>query len=100
VRLLAVAVLAFASFLYYRPLVSYLERRESLARRSAEVEVLVRRKRELERRVAESNSPEALAREARRLGLVKEGERLFIVKGIEAWKRAQRARATIDPGDG
>jgi hypothetical protein len=28
-------------------------------------------------------------REARQLGLVKPGERLFIVKGVEAWKRAQ-----------
>jgi cell division protein FtsB len=97
-RLLAVAVVAFAAFLYYRPLVSYLERRDSLARRSAEVQALVQRKRELERRLAAANSPEALTREARRLGLVKEGERLFIVKGIDAWNRARRA--TIDRGDG
>ena len=86
-RLLASAVLVFAAFLYYRPLVSYLDRRDSLARRNAEVQALVERKRELERRLAESKSPEALTREARRLGLVKEGERLFIVKGIDAWKR-------------
>jgi hypothetical protein len=28
-------------------------------------------------------------REARRLGLVKPGERLFIVKGIELWQRLE-----------
>jgi hypothetical protein len=30
---------------------------------------------------------EQLVREARRLGLVKPGERLFIVKGIPAWRK-------------
>src|SRR5918999_5057338 len=96
-RLLALGVVAFAGFLYYQPLTSYLERREALAQRSDEVASLRARKRELERRLAASKSPEALAREARRLGLVKEGERLFIVKGVEAWKKARAA--TIDRGD-
>jgi len=96
-RLLVLGVLAFAAFLYYQPLSSYLERREALAQRSDEVAVLRARRRELERRLAASKSPEALAREARRLGLVKEGEHLFIVKGVEAWKRARGA--TIDRGD-
>jgi cell division protein FtsB len=96
-RLLARGVVVFAGFLYYQPLTSYLERREALAQRSEEVAALRARKRELERRLAASKSPEALAREARRLGLVKEGERLFIVKGVEAWKKARAA--TIDRGD-
>ncbi len=96
-RLLVLGVLAFAAFLYYQPLSSYLERREALAQRSDEVAVLRAHKRELERRLAASKSPEALAREARRLGLVKDGEQLFIVKGVEAWKRAREA--TIDRGD-
>jgi hypothetical protein len=61
------------------------------------VAVLRARKRELERRLDASRSPQALAREARRLGLVKEGEQLFIVKGVDAWKRARGA--TIDRGD-
>jgi cell division protein FtsB len=98
-RLLVAGVLVLVGFLYYQPFASYLERREALERRSQEVEVLRTRKRELERRLAASRSPEALAREARRLGLVKEGEHLFIVKGVDAWKQARRAGATIDPGD-
>jgi cell division protein FtsB len=96
-RLLALGVVVLAAFLYYQPLASYLERREALARRSDEVAVLRARKRELERRLEASRSPQALAREARRLGLVKEGEQLFIVKGVDAWKRARGA--TIDRGD-
>lgn len=96
-RLLVVGVVVFAGFLYFQPLASYLDRREALARRSDEVAALRARKRELERRLEASNSPQALAREARRLGLVKEGEQLFIVKGIEAWKRARGV--TIDQGE-
>ena len=42
---------------------------------------------------SEADTPEALAREARRLGYVKPGERLFIVKGIDAWRRAQALKA-------
>ena len=97
VRLLALGVVVFAAFLYYHPFASYFDRREELARRSEEVSVLRSRKQELERRLEASKSPAELAREARRLGLVKEGEHLFIVKGVEAWKRAREA--TIDRGD-
>ena len=39
-----------------------------------------------------SSSARALAREARRLGFVRPGERLFIVKGITALAQAQRTR--------
>ena len=35
----------------------------------------------------EADTPEALTREARRIGYVKPGERLFIVKGIAGWRR-------------
>jgi hypothetical protein len=38
-------------------------------------------------------SDAALAREARRIGYVKPGERLFIVKGISSWQRAHPTAA-------
>ena len=44
-------------------------------------------KQQLETRIATVGSGDALVREARRLGLVKPGERLFIVRGIAAWRR-------------
>ena len=44
------------------------------------------------RRLEEADTPEALARRARKLGLVRTGEQLFIVKGIEEWRRKARTR--------
>ena len=93
VRWLILAVFGFVGFLYYQPLQSYLETRDTLQQRSAEVESLRAEKRSLERRLVEADTPDALAREARRLGYVKPGERLFIVKGIDAWRRAQALKA-------
>jgi hypothetical protein len=96
-RWLAIGVLGFVGFLYYQPLRSYLETRETLVRRSAEVRALEAEREVLERRLAAQTSTAALLREARRLAYVKPGERLFIVKGIPAWRRAQaQAKATIE----
>ena len=44
----------------------------------------------LQARLVRSSTVEALAREARRLNFVRPGERLYIVKGIGDWRRAQR----------
>jgi cell division protein FtsB len=75
------------AFLYYRPLMSYLETRSELGSRRAQVVALRAEKGRLERRLERTTSDAALAREARRIGYVKPGERLFIVKGIGAWQR-------------
>lgn len=80
-------MLCLVGFLYYRPAKTYFEKRAELANRTAEVQLLRAQNARLERRVAISNSDAALAREARRLGLVKPGEQLFIVKGIADWRR-------------
>ena len=90
-RWLAVAGIALVVFLYYRPLRTYLRARDALASRSAEVHALAAEKLALERRLALSEGGAALVREARRLGLVKPGERLFIVRGISQWRRLHRA---------
>jgi cell division protein FtsB len=87
-RWLAVAIVAFIAFLYSQPLRSYLSARDALTERTQEVHSLQAEKLRLERRLAEGDTPEALTREARRLGYIKPGERLFIVKGIAAWRRA------------
>jgi cell division protein FtsB len=85
-RWLALGVLVFIAFLYSQPLRSYLSTRDALAQRSAEVRQLRAQKLRLERRLAEADTPQALTREARRLGYIKPGERLFIVKGIGSWR--------------
>ncbi len=93
-RWLAIGTLAVVALLYYRPLKSYVETRSSLEDRAAEVRSLRAERDELARRLAESDTPAALARRARRLGLVKAGERLFIVKGIDEWRRRKADAAT------
>lgn len=86
-RWLGIGVLCLVAFLYYRPARTYFETRSSLAKREAEVQQLQQEKTRLQRLVTASTSDAALAREARRLGLVRPGERLFIVKGIAKWER-------------
>jgi hypothetical protein len=41
----------------------------------------------LQRRLAAAGTDAQLIQEARRIGLVKPGERLFIVKGIAYWRK-------------
>lgn len=48
---------------------------------------------QLEQRIAETETAAFVEREARKLGLVKPGERLYIVTGIEEWKQERQARA-------
>ncbi len=94
-RWLALAAIALVALLYARPLQSYFGTKHELAQRAGEVKALKQERRQLQRRLARSTTPEALAREARRLGLVRPGERLFIVKGISAWVHS---KATIGRG--
>jgi cell division protein FtsB len=96
-RWLALGTLAVVALLYYRPVKSYLETRSSLEHSQVEVRELRARRDELARRLADTDTPEALARRARKLGLVRPGEQLFIIKGIPEWRK--RARASIG-GDG
>jgi cell division protein FtsB len=89
--LVLVAGLMLAAYLYYRPVQAYLDRSQLVEERRAEVQRLSRAKAQLEKRLALDESGATLVREARRLGLVRPDEQLFIVKGIDAWRRAQKA---------
>jgi cell division protein FtsB len=95
-RWAAVAALAIVAFLYYRPAQSYFSTRSALEQRSGEVARLRAERDALERRLTRSSSKESLEREARRLGLVRPGERLYIVKGINAWLRDHRSTIGSD----
>jgi hypothetical protein len=85
-----VGVVALVGVLYYHPLTTYFETRALLNERAAEVEELRVEKARLETRLERSATLAALSREARQMNLVRPGERLFIVKGIPEWRRAQR----------
>lgn len=87
-RWCVVGVLGLVGLLYYRPLANYFETRTTLIQRQDEVQQLRVERERLEARLVRSSTVEALSREARRLGLVREGERLFIVKGIPLWRRS------------
>jgi len=86
-----VAVALLSVYLYFQPLSSYFDTRRELAAERAEVGGLRSAKVKLEQRLAVSTSVEATRREARRIGYVRPGERLFIVKGIPAWRKARRS---------
>jgi cell division protein FtsB len=88
---LLVVGLALVAFLYYRPVRAYMRASDALEQRKAEVRHLAKERTGLRRRLARDESGANLVRDARRLGLVRRDERLFIVKGIDAWRRAQRA---------
>jgi hypothetical protein len=84
-----VAILGVTVYLYYRPISSYLQTRNELATSRAEVDSLRLVKGELQLRLVNSTSVDSIEREARRIGYVKPGERLFVVKGIPAWRKAR-----------
>jgi cell division protein FtsB len=91
-RWLAVLLVVAIGYAYYHPLRSWFETRHELSSRRAEVGRLATDKRALQDRLKFSASSDALAREARRLGFIRPGEHLFIVKGIQAWKKAHPNR--------
>jgi hypothetical protein len=86
-----VAITGIAVYLYYRPIASYLETRNDLTTSRAEVDSLRLVKAELQLRLVNSTSVDSIEREARRIGYVRPGERLFVVKGIPAWRKARSA---------
>ena len=89
-RWLAVGALLLVALLYYRPLKAYVDARGELGRRDAVVQKLQADKARLEHRLHGSTSLAILAREARALGYVRPGERLYIVKGIPQWRHQLR----------
>jgi len=90
-RWLGVACLIVIGLLYYRPVHSYLHARRELAARTAEVSQLTAQKRALQEQLASTTNGATLVQAARRIGLVRPGERLFIAKNIPAWRRAHAA---------
>ena len=86
-RLLAIGAIVLVGFLYWKPLHSYMRTKQEVQSRNAEVAALRAEKQRLEKKIARANTAEELIRQGRQLGLVRPGERLFIVRGITAWRR-------------
>jgi cell division protein FtsB len=77
---------------YVHPLRSYRDANALVTERRADLSRLERETAELERELARASSEEFVVREARRLGLVRPGERLFIVTGVNE----RRARQGVE----
>jgi cell division protein FtsB len=90
-RWLAVGALVLVALLYYRPVKAYIDAHGQLAQHQRMVQQLQADKARLEHRLGSSTSIATLAREARALGYVRPNERLYIVKGINNWRKLERA---------
>jgi cell division protein FtsB len=95
-RWLAVLLVGMIGYAYYHPLRSWFETRHELQSRRTEVAQLVAQRRDLQQRLRAASRLDSLARQARQLGYIRPGEHLFIVKGIDAWRKAHRTLS----GDG
>jgi len=86
-----VGALVLFALLYYRPLKAYVDARGQLGQKRAVVQQLKAEKQRLEHRLGSSTSLATLGSEARALGYVRPREHLFIVKGINQWRKRERA---------
>lgn len=77
-------VLVALLWLYVGPTRAYVDARAEAGARAAEVAELEREHAELRARRADLRRDEALEREARALGMVRQGERSFVVRGLPA----------------
>jgi cell division protein FtsB len=80
-RWLALAVLVAIAVAYVHPIRSYADARHEVERRKAEIAALEREQERLDARIEVAKTDDFVEREARKLGLVRPGERLFIVNG-------------------
>jgi len=86
--IVAIAGACLITFLYYRPVKAYISTSHQLAERKAEVQALARQNAVLVQRLTLSGTGQTLLEEARRLGYIRPGEHLFIVRGVKEWLKA------------
>ena len=76
------AVLGAILLLYVSPTKHWIEQSRTAGEQRSELRGLTRENRELERRIRKLRTPGALEREARRLGMVRRGERAFVIEDL------------------
>ena len=81
-RVALLLVLVGVLALYVNPALSWFSTLSESKQRTAEVAKLERENERLRERRAELRDPKALEREARRLGMVRPGERAYVVEGL------------------
>lgn len=80
------AVFAGLLFLYVNPLRSYVHTLQESNERQGQVQVLEREHKALQARQQALTRPEVVEAEARRLGMVRPGERPFVVRNLPRGK--------------
>ena len=79
-----VTTLGVIMLLYVSPALHWIQQSRTAGEQRSELRELVAKNRELKRRVRELRSPGALEREARRLGMVRQGERAYVIENLPA----------------
>jgi cell division protein FtsB len=81
-RLALLGTLVVILLLYLSPAKQWWEQSRTAADHREKLEELGKENRELKRRVRALRDPGALEREARRLGMVRQGERAYVIEGL------------------
>ncbi len=95
-RWLPIVIVCAIAVAYVQPVRGYLDARKTVAERHLDQEALLKKQAGLRRELEIAGSDVFIEREARLIGLVKPGEHLFIIRGVEAWKSARRADGESD----
>jgi cell division protein FtsB len=77
-----IVVLGFVLYLYVGPAATWVSTYKEAARKRADVAALKAENQRLRERRRDLRDPAALEREARRLGMVKAGEKSYVVEGL------------------
>jgi cell division protein FtsB len=77
-----IGVFVLVLYLYIGPAVRWVQTYRETGRQRAQVAELRAENKRLRERKAELTAPGALEREARKLGMVKAGERAYVVEGL------------------
>lgn len=89
-RWFGIAVLCGIAFAYIHPIRSYQDAKSKVEQRETQVAALIEKRKKLEHELELATTDMFIEREARTHGLVRQGEILFLVQGIERWKRDQQ----------
>jgi cell division protein FtsB len=77
-----IVVLGFVLYLYVGPAATWVSTYREAGRKRADVAALKAENQRLRQRRRDLRDPAALEREARRLGMVKAGEKSYVVEGL------------------
>ena len=78
-----IGVFALVLYLYIGPALTWMSTYKEAARQRQAVAEIKQENERLRARKAELSAPGAIEREARRLGMVKAGERAYVVEGLD-----------------